>query len=81
MLFLKDGTDPSHTRRLWSSCLTNAGQQFCRGLPYEEELTFSYEGDSLREGMLHYAALVKMDRLPQLSQGIQDFHVWPPKKL
>ena len=96
-------------------CLTNAGQQFFRGLPYEEELTFRYEGDSLRERvahllankkqaveygiavaeafrkanpperafekMLHYAALVRLERLPQRPQGLQDFHVWPPKEL
>lgn len=30
-------------------CLTNAGQQFLRGLPHEKEFTFNFEGDSLRE--------------------------------
>lgn len=96
-------------------CLTNAGQQFFRGLPYEEQFTFRYEGDCLRERvayllankkqavehgietaeafrkanpperafemMLHYAALVRLEGLPQRPQGLQDFHVWPPKHL
>ena len=96
-------------------CLTNAGQGFYRGLPYEEEFTFRYEDDSLRERvahilahktqavehgisvaeafraanpperafeqMLHYAALVRLERLPQLPAGLQPFHVWPPRQL
>lgn len=96
-------------------CLTNARQQFLRGLPYENEFTFTYEGDSLRERveqilankkravdlgiavaeafrkanpperaferMLHYAALVRLERQPVRPEGLQDFHVWPPQLL
>lgn len=96
-------------------CLTNAGQQFFRGLPHEEELSFRYEGNSLRERvahilanrkqavehgiavaeafrtanpperafekMIHYAALVRLERMPQRPAGLQEFHVWPPREL
>ena len=96
-------------------CLTNAGQEFFQGLPHEKELTFDFEGDSLRESvahilankrrsvehgievaeafrmanpperaferMLHYAALARLERLPQLPQGLQPFHIWPPQAL